>query len=130
YYRGRRAGGYGDRVIGERAAGSPRRELGLPRACGVGEARERSAYQLPSTSIVSCPRLCSVTDAASPHSAQRIVPQANSVEKIMSSYVSPSPSAYHGPSSAMRSSTSPAGASGSAANEQPQLGQYSSTCMA
>src|SRR5262249_7048394 len=72
----------------------------------------------------------SVTEAGSPHSEQRILPQAISVEKIMSSKVSPSPSAYQGPSSAMRSSTSPAGVSGSAANEQQQRGQYSSTCMA
>src|SRR5262249_42605483 len=88
------------------------------------------SHQLPRTSIVSWPRLCSLTVADSPHSAQRIDPQANNVEKIMSSNVSPSPSAYHGPSSTMRSNTSAAGASGEAVNERQQLGQYSSTCMA
>jgi hypothetical protein len=80
--------------------------------------------------MVSWPRLCSVTETASPHSVQRMVPQAKSVEKIMSSNVSPSPRAYHGPSSAMRSSTSAAGVWGAAANEHAQFGQYNSTCMA
>src|SRR5439155_12986863 len=57
-------------------------------------------------------------------------PCANRVEKIMSSNVSPSPSAYQGPSQAMRSSTSAAGVFGSAAKRQEQRRQYNSTCMA
>src|SRR5216683_615101 len=87
-------------------------------------------HQLPSTSIASCPRLSSETTTDSPHSEQRIVPRSNRVVKIISSKVSPSPSAYHGPSSAIRSSTSAAGVSGEAANRQQQFGQNNSTCMA
>src|SRR5262245_62173516 len=89
-----------------------------------------SAHQLPSTSRAIWPRLCSLTCTASPHSLQRIVPHEKRVVKIISSNVSPSPRAYHGPSSAIRSSTSAAGVSGSAQNEQQQFGQKSSTCMA
>src|SRR5262249_36794470 len=81
------------------------------------------SYHEPSTSIASWPRLCSETDTGSPHSEQRMVPQANNVAKIMSSNVSPSPRAYHGPSSAMRSRTSAAGVSGDSQNRQWQLGQ-------
>src|SRR5439155_11651858 len=101
-----------------------------PLRFGGGRGEGEGTHQLPSTSRVSRPRLSSETEALSPHSAQRMSPCANSVEKIMSSKVSPSPSAYHGPSPAMRSSTSAAGVSGSAAKRQEQRRQYNSTCMA
>src|SRR5579871_4316010 len=48
----------------------------------------------------------------------------------MSSNVSPSPSAYQGPSSVMRSRTSAAGVSGGATKRQAHVGQYSSICTA
>src|SRR5579875_208928 len=120
----------GCRRVASPAGVSPRKNrqseagLGLPEWVGLRD------HQLPKTSIVNCPRLCSETDTASPHSVQRMAPQTNRVEKIISSNVSPSPSAYHGPPSAMRSRISAAEVSGEAANEQEQLGQKSSTCMA
>src|SRR5262245_53459543 len=80
--------------------------------------------------MVSRPRLSSLTETGSPQSGQRMAPLSISVEKIMSSNVSPSPRAYQGPSSAMRSNTSAAGVSGEAANRHEQCGQYNSTCMA
>src|SRR5262249_55879275 len=89
-----------------------------------------SSHQLPRTSMVSRPRLSSLTVTGSPHSGQRMTPSPMRVAKIMSSNVSPSPRAYQGPSAVIRSSTSAAGVSGEAAKRQKQCGQYSSTCMA
>src|SRR5207237_9565758 len=101
--------------------------------CGTtpsARATRQSGYQLARVSIVSLPRLSSVTETGLPHSGQRMAPRDMRAAKIMSSNVSPSPRAYEGPSSVMRSITSVAGVSGSAAKQQKQLGQDNSICMA
>src|SRR5262249_12587123 len=89
----------------------------------------RLVYHWASRPIAICPRLSSLTETASPQSGQRMAPRDVRAAKIMSSKVSPSPSAYHGPSSAIRSRTSSAAVSGGAAKRLEQHGQYSSTCM-
>jgi hypothetical protein len=86
-------------------------------------------YHCASNSIAACPKLSSLTETGRRQSGQQIEPRDVKAVKIISSNVSPSPSANHGPSSIMRLSTSRAGVSGGAIKRWQQRWQNNSICM-